>query len=330
MKLQTSKPSIDQLPNSFAVLVDNINSISVTGEEAKKYLQGQLTCDLEQLDDKQLLVGGHCDAKGKLFAAFRLIKHNDQHLLIQSKQSIATSLAELKKFGVFAKVNILEVDDLAYLALCGSEGVAFIQQTFLALPDAMTPVIHNGNASVIYICGATNRYLVVASKATISDLSQSLTIDVYPSEVWTLLEIQSGFVHLNSDAIGEYVPQMLNLQHINGISFTKGCYLGQETVARMKYLGRNKKALYALQSVGEQKWQSGAEITDESSLEKQLGENWRNGGNIIAHFEADNGTIYVQAVLANDTEQDAVLRLKHQNGIKFSLMPLPYTLSEES
>ena len=330
MNLQTSLPNIEQLPESFAVLVDNISAISVTGDEADKYLQGQLTCDVDQLANNKLLVGGHCDAKGKMFSAFRLINHCDRRLLIQSKGSLASSMKELQKFGVFAKVDISEADDLSYLALTGSKGVEFIQNTFNAVPDSFTPVVTQDKVSVIYVCGTTKRYLVVAPADHINKMAESLTIDIFPSALWTLLEIQSGFVHMNETAVSEYVPQMLNLQFVNGISFSKGCYLGQETVARMKYLGRNKKALFTLKSEGEAKWQAEAGINDESVLEKQMGENWRKGGDIISHYEADDGSIYIQAVLANDTEQDAHLRLKHHNGIKFSLMALPYSIIEES
>ena len=148
MNLQTSLPNIEQLPESFDVLVDNISAISVTGDEADKYLQGQLTCDVTQLAKNKLLVGGHCDAKGKIFSAFRLIDHTNRRLLIQSKDSLATSMKELQKFGVFAKVDISEADDLSYLALTGNKGVEFIQSNFNAVPDSFTPVITHNKMSI--------------------------------------------------------------------------------------------------------------------------------------------------------------------------------------
>ncbi|MDG1733414.1 MAG: tRNA-modifying protein YgfZ [Thalassotalea sp.] len=328
MHIEQSLPTIDQLPNSYAIYAENLSAISVTGEEADKYLQGQLTCDVNLLAEKHLLVGGHCDAKGKLFSAFRLINHFQQRLLIQNKQALNESLAQLNKFGVFAKVNISEATELGFLALVGDQAKTFISNTFHSVPDSFTPVVSDEDVSIVYICGATNRYLIIAKQDKIKALASASKLAVFGQQVWSLLEIASGFADMNATSVNEYVPQMLNLQLVNGISFTKGCYLGQETVARMKYLGRNKKALYALKTEGEAKWQTDAEINEHSSLEKQLGENWRNAGNIITHYQADDGTIYLQAVLANDTEEDAVLRLKHQNGIKFSLMSLPYSLQE--
>lgn len=327
MNIQSFLPSLKQLPESFAVIVDDISAISVSGEESDQYLQGQLTCDVEQLAVKKLLIGGHCDAKGKLFSAFRLINHFEQRLMIQSKHSLPASLAQLQKFGVFAKVEIKQASELRFLMVTGTKGSAFIQEEFSAVPDSLNPVVAENNVSIAYL--GEDRYLLIASKEVIEQLSIRLSIDVFSSEVWTLLEIQSGFAHMSSASVGQYVPQMLNLQYINGISFSKGCYLGQETVARMKYLGRNKKALFALHSSGDSKFQNDAQINDQSILEKQIGENWRRAGEVIAHYKADDGNIYIQAVLANDTEQQARLRLKHQNGIKFNLMPLPYSLSDQ-
>ena len=324
METKTLLPSLSELPESYAIIADNLKAISVTGEESAKYLQGQLTCNVTQLEEKKLLVGGHCDAKGKMFSAFRLINHNNRALLIQSEHSLPASLSELQKFGVFAKVTIEDATDLGFLALVGEQARQFLMASFHALPDSFNPVISENGMSVIYLTGDKDRYLIVASKTEIKDIVEKIELPTYSKEVWALSEISSGFPHMNPASVREYVPQMLNLQLINGICFTKGCYLGQETVARMKYLGKNKRALFALTGTGT----GTAEITAESVLEKQLGENFRRAGNVIAHYQSDDGQVYIQAVLASDTEDDSVFRIKGQDGVNLSLMPLPYTLTE--
>ena len=110
------------------------------------------------------------------------------------------------------------------------------------------------------------------------------------------------------------------MQAINGISFTKGCYLGQETVARMQYLGKNKKALFALE---------GSLPTEISTciIEKQLGKNWRKAGDITAKYQATNGDLTIQAVLNNDIDESTNLRLKDHPESKLSLVELPYNLT---
>ncbi|WP_371373020.1 tRNA-modifying protein YgfZ [Thalassotalea aquiviva] len=322
MNTQDSLPALTQLPSDFAIKVDNLSAIRVTGPEADKYLQGQLTCDMNQLASKQLLVGGHCDAKGKMFAAFRLVSHDSQRLLIQSQHSLNASMAELQKFGVFAKVEIEQANDLAFMALVGAKAKEYIAHQFEAVPDSFTPVLHQGTATVVFISGKLNRYLLIDTQANIEALMARLELPVFSSKIWTLLEIVSGFVHMNEASVNEYVPQMLNLQHLNGISFSKGCYLGQETVARMKYLGKNKRALFALLGQGQ------AELSENDLLEVQMGDSWRRGGNIIASYQSDNGEVYLQAVLSNDSSDDSLFRIKGQEDIEFKVIDLPYTINQ--
>ena len=114
---------------------------------------------------------------------------------------------------------------------------------------------------------------------------------------------------------------MLNLQAINGISFTKGCYLGQETVARMQYLGKNKRALFAL--TGKDMEASVGDI-----IEKKLGENWRKAGDVLATYQASNQQSYIQGVLANDIDETTEFRIKTQTS-NLALLPLPYKLNTD-
>jgi folate-binding protein YgfZ len=313
-------PSFEQLPDTFAILLDQFSSISLTGEEQSKYLQGQVTCDVNSSNEHSFLHGAHCDAKGKVFSIFRFINRDNAHLLLQPQHTISASLKELKKFGVFAKVDIEEVTKLAYYALVGDKATSLLQQRFQQVPDSLTPVINVGTTTLVYISGQKSRYLLIDDKDNIEKLAISFSLITYNNKVWDLLEIIDGFPLLNSSAISEYVPQMLNLQAINGISFTKGCYLGQETVARMQYLGKNKRALFYLSA------KQPTNISDDDIIEKQLGENWRKAGNILATYQADDSTAYIQAVLASDIEEKTHLRIKERQS-SIIVKSLPYSLN---
>lgn len=320
--INTQRPSLSQLPATYLIALDDFGAISLSGEEQSKYLQGQVTCDVNNSTESNLLIGAHCDAKGKVFSVFRLINRLSAHLLLQPKGSIENSLKELKKFGVFAKVEIDEVQDLSFISIVGDEASAHLQNTFSQVPDSLTPVIQVGSTSIIYLCGEQPRYIVIDEQESIDALVSSLNLPVFSQEVWNLLEITQGFPILTSETSGQYVPQMLNLQAINGISFTKGCYLGQETVARMQYLGKNKRALFSLAT------QLNSPMQSDDILEKQLGENWRKAGDILSYYQADNGECAVQAVLANDGEQPA-LRIAAQQESIVTVQPLPYSLESE-
>ncbi|MGB2740630.1 MAG: tRNA-modifying protein YgfZ [Cognaticolwellia sp.] len=320
--MNNNLPSYNELPEVFAINLDNISAITLTGEEQVKYLQGQVTCDVDSLAQEKLLNGAHCNAKGKVFSAFRLLERQGTFLLLQPKSSIEQSLAELKKFGVFAKVNIEQDTELAYLAIAGEQAAIKMAELFQQVPDEITPVIQENNTTLVYLAGKINRYIIIDKADTLTEISAAFSFPIYNNALWTLLEISAGFPILSQQYIAEYVPQMLNLQAINGISFTKGCYLGQETVARMQYLGKNKRALFTL--TGKDMVVNTGDI-----IEKKLGENWRKAGDVLAAYQASNMQSYIQGVLANDIDDATELRIKTQNS-NLTLLPLPYKLSTET
>lgn len=323
LNIEANLPTLEQLPNAYLVSLSHYSAISLHGEEQSKYLQGQVTCDVTTSTEHSLLIGAHCNAKGKVFSAFRLINRNSAHLLIQPKASITASITELKKFGVFAKVDITQTDDLSFFALVGESGANILQNSFTRIPDSLNPVVKSDSTTLVYIAGKQTRYLLIDNTATLESIIEKINLPIYNSDVWNLLEISEGFAQLSSDSSDEYVPQMLNLQAIHGISFTKGCYLGQETVARMQYLGKNKKALFSLTTTLNQP------LSSDDVIEKQLGENWRKAGDILCAYQADDGTCYFQAIMGHDINDEVQLRLKSQPDAKVVIQALPYSLITE-
>mgnify|MGYP001027026221 FL=1 len=317
--IETSLPHFEQLPENYAISLSEFGAISLSGEEQSKYLQGQVTCDVNSIDEHNLLHGAHCNAKGKTLAAFRLINHSSAYLLLQAKSSIETSLVELKKFGVFAKVDIDSADQLSFFALVGPRAAELIKSHYQQVPDSLNQVIQSGSTTIVYLAGLKERYLLIDENSQLQDFITQTELPVFSHQVWNLLEIKEGFPVLPETAIGEYVPQMLNLQAINGISFTKGCYLGQETVARMQYLGKNKRALFSLTG------NAGEEEASPETIEIRMGDNWRKAGDVLISYRADNGQVDLQAVLASDIAEDAQLRIKGQEASTLSIAQLPYT-----
>ena len=319
--MNNNLPSYNELPEVFAINLDSVGAITLTGEEQVKYLQGQVTCDVASLAQEKLLNGAHCNAKGKVFSAFRLLERQGKFLLLQPASSIEQSLAELKKFGVFAKVEIAQNTELSYLVIAGQQASVKMAELFQQVPDNLTPVINENNTTLVYIAGSISRYIIIDNAEKLSEISSTFDFPSYDDAVWNLLEISAGFPLLSQQHVGEYVPQMLNLQAINGISFTKGCYLGQETVARMQYLGKNKRALFAL--TGKDMVANVGDI-----IEKKLGENWRKAGDVLAVYQASNMQSYIQGVLANDIDDATELRIKTQDS-NLTILPLPYKLSTD-
>ncbi|MGL5812862.1 MAG: tRNA-modifying protein YgfZ [Aeromonas sp.] len=300
-----STPVLPAEPSLFS-----LNDLAITrlrGLDRAKYLQGQVTCDVNALQPGQSTLGGHCDPKGKLWSDFRLLCLEESLLLLTKPSVLVRQLPELKKFAVFAKVEIDGYPgQVAGVAGQGSD--AWISAQF-GLQE--TGLIPGGMAVRV----EADRWLLV------SEQPLSIALPAADESLWWGLDIKAGIPHLEAVHQGEYIPQMLNLQALDGISFTKGCYMGQEIVARAKYRGANNRALFVLAG------SAGAPVASGDTLEIRLGDNWRRSGMVLNAWQRD-GQIWLTAVLPKDTEADAEFRLKQDESAHLLLQPLPYSLAD--
>lgn len=278
----------------------------LSGQDRAKYLQGQVTCDVNALQPGQSTLGGHCDAKGKLWSNFRLLCLEESLLLLTSTSVLARQLPELKKFAVFAKVEIV-TDERHATGIAGAGSDRWIAAQFGLQQSGL---IDGGMAVKI----EQDRWLLVSHQ-------QADTLPQGDESLWWGLEIKAGLPHMEAVHQGEFIPQMLNLQALDGISFNKGCYMGQETVARAKYRGANNRALFLLAGT------SAETVTSGDTLELQLGDNWRRNGMVLNGWQL-GGQVWLTAVLPKDTETDARFRLKQDESSRLTLQPLPYSLTE--
>jgi folate-binding protein YgfZ len=301
----------------YANKLKNNGVIQITGEERAKYLQGQITADINELNDNNALLACHCNFKGKTWSVFFTFSWQDSILLVTHDSVLEQSLSELNKYGVFAKVDI--TNESRNWQITGGSGDLFessIKNLFGELPSGDRAVVSNSNGLVMSVEKPSQRYLVIqpniAKNSLICDVSED-------DEQWEVADIKAGLGDIRASTVDEYVPQMLNLQALDAIDFEKGCYMGQEVVARTKYLGRNKRAGFILKADF-----STDDLCGEQ-LEYQIGENWRPGGKIL-RSGSDAGQTWVFAVLAKDTEVGATFRVKSLQNLIFVTQTLPYSL----
>jgi hypothetical protein len=289
--------------------------IEIRGQDRKAYLHGQITQDLNLLNDNQFLWSGHCNAKGKLWSAHKLIESDDRYFLICGYDEATQTLAELKKYGVFSKSEFSTTEDYECIGLIADTTAEIEALLAIEFNEHNLAKLDKGFA----LCIAQGLVQLVIEPQYVEELAKSLTINSEESP-WLAALIKAGLPRLNSQVFDEFVPQMINLQAINGISFSKGCYTGQETVARMKYLGKNKRAMFGL--VG-----TDLNVTEANDIEMKLGDNWRRAGKVINQAQVDN-QLYLQAVMPNDIAENAVLRIKNHDDSTLKLLPLPYSLED--
>ena len=273
--------------------------IQIEGTEAEKYLQGQLTCDVTKLAAGESTLAAHCDPKGKISALFRLIRQDEQTFYMLLKSALLPSaLDQLKKYAVFSKVTFTSLD-WQILGAAGTKGIEKCGQF-----SAQIRIDVNGQQPRVILLNPTRLVLEPTVKAL----------------AWDLLDIQDGVPGLAATTQLEFIPQALNLQSVEqAISFHKGCYIGQETVARAKYRGANKRALFIFAAQTESLPEIG------SALEMALGDNWRATGTITSAVNF-HGILWLQAVLNTPLEEGQAFRLPNCQTF-LDMQPLPYELS---
>ena len=169
-------------------------------------------------------------------------------------------------------------------------------------------------AIYLLIAGTYTPFLLVGLD---SPLARGLMI-----VIWSLaLNIEAGFPVIDAANSGQFIPQATNLQALGGISFKKGCYTGQEMVARAKFRGANKRALWLLTGSASRLPEAGED------LELKMGENWRRTGTVLAAVKLEDGQVVVQVVMNNDMEPDSIFRVR-DDANTLHIEPLPYSLEE--
>jgi len=313
-----SQSSNNQANPLQLIPLTHFSVLSIRGEERIKYLQGQVTCDVTALPAGHSTLGAHCDPKGKMWAVFRLAMLQEEILWLQHASVTPNQLPELKKYSVFSKVTIDDATAQWHCyGLVGDEVQSWMKQAYGEKVAEHGGLLGDEGIALRLPLPAA-RYLLLLCSPAAGELAQ---LPQAAPALWQAQDIDAGYPWLEAAGCGEFIPQMLNLQALDAISFTKGCYTGQETVARMKYLGRNKRALFILHA------DTDASASAGDTLEVQLGDNWRRAGNVINAVSLD-GKLRLLAVLPNDSTPGQSLRLADTPQVTLTLQPLPYSLEE--
>ncbi|SDJ35400.1 hypothetical protein SAMN04488540_10780 [Ferrimonas sediminum] len=286
----------------------HLGIVRLTGDDTITFLQGQLTCNMNQLKPTHWSWGGHCDPKGKLLASFRIFKRDADVLLIMPRDLIAVDLPQMQKYAVFNKVELSDISD--QLPLHGLLGDDALDQA-----DAHFP----GTDSLRRL-GDSQLLRDSHSALVVGELPETLAgLDGADLSHWQQHEVAQAWPMLSQDHSGELVPQMLNLDAVGGIQYDKGCYIGQETIARMHFRGGNKRAMYIAMG-------SADALPEDTELQMAMGDNWRRAG-VVLNQALVNGQLWLTTILAKELDADTRLRLGE---IELTLQPRPYPLFGES
>lgn len=211
--------------------------IKISGEDSTTFLQGQLTNDIVLLDGNWQF-SGYCNPKGRLIALLKIWQHEQGYYALLSADLVDIVTKRLRMYVMRSKVTIEHIELASIIGTFSTEGVAFINQELadhidskIVKDDSTNRVFNFAGSMTLRI---NNHYLLVSEQAREAELGHE----------WQKLMIVNGLPQVSATSSEMFVPQMLNLDLLDGINFKKGCYTGQEIVARMHYLGKLKQRMF--------------------------------------------------------------------------------------
>ncbi len=296
-----------------------LSVIKISGNDAEQFLQGQFTNDVTQVNANQSQLSAWCSPKGRILVTFLLLKRDNAYYLVLPQDSVATTLKRLQLYVLRANVQ-LEVanQQLVRLGIAGNKSTQLLNDYYNGeLPSSINTSLTIEQTTIIRIPGTQPRYFLLT--ATPQPIWHSLAQQIRPvgAAIWQWLDIQAGLPQIGAATSDEFVPQMVNYPVIGGVSFKKGCYTGQEVVARMQYLGSLKRRMYL------------AKIT--TTTLPQPGDtlylaNEQNVGKIVnAQWDSPNSVLVLAVIQITHAQQDDIHWQTPQGEI-LQLLDLPYSL----
>ncbi len=288
--------------------------IRVAGADAAAFLQGQLTQDVLQLDASTARLAAFCNAKGRMQASFVLIKHGPEDiLLICSRDILAATLKRLSMFVMRAKARLSDAS--ADFVLCGVAGDAIESIADCARIHWAKADIGEASLIRLYPGAGTQRALWCAPAGTALPPAAPLSL-----ALWQWLEVQSGIAMITQPLFEALVPQMLNYESVGGVSFKKGCYPGQEIVARSQFRGTLKRRAYLVHMPGTPA--IGQEVFQAADAEQPC-------GLVAAAAPHPAGGFDAIVSMQTSAAEAGGLTLGSATGPALTLLPLPYPLLED-
>lgn len=263
------------LPRGFVSPLPDVGLISATGDDAPGFLHNQLTNDVEHLGADEARLAGYCSPKGRLLATFLMWKSADATML-QLHRPIQPSVQKrLQMYVLRSRVKLADVtDSFAVLGLAGKPVSAVLQKWFPELPALPFGKVENASGVIIRVPDAFGepRYQwivpVEAAQQAWPELIKTLTPAGTPA--WRLTDIHAGMPQVTQPTQEQFVPQMINFELIGGVNFKKGCYPGQEIVARSQYLGKLKRRML-LATIDATSVSAGMEVFSSADPEQPCG-----------------------------------------------------------
>ncbi|MFI4938945.1 MAG: YgfZ/GcvT domain-containing protein [Burkholderiales bacterium] len=313
-----------QSASDFVAPLTDLGIIAVTGDEAAHFLHGQLTNNMESMGSDEARLAGYCSPKGRLLATLLCWRSGDALMLQLPRQILAATQKRLQMFVLRAKARLQEVsDDYVVLGMAGHQAEKALTAWFPQLPSAPYHKQESDDGTLIRLTDIDGapRFQWIMSNAVAIKAWPVLTRSLIPASpsAWRLSEVHAGIPGITLATQEQFVPQMINFELIGGVNFKKGCYPGQEIVARSQYRGKLKRRML-LATVAGAAARPGIEVFDAADPDQPCG--------MIVNAEI-SGTNHMDCLVEMKLEAaDVPVHLGSANGPVLQFKPLPYLIPE--
>lgn len=309
---------------SAMVLLDNLGLIRVAGEDTVTFLHNLLTNDINGLLPGELRRAGFCTPKGRLLADFLIWRDQQDFFLLLPKDILPGMLKKLTMYVLRAKVKLVDVSlNYSFIGISGSNESDFFGHQTLFPSVGLSSVI-DGVVLLGLPTAGVPRCLAVVPQSQIESVWQKLASQstVVGHEAWALLDVLSGNPQIVTQTQEAFIPQMINYQQVGGLNFKKGCYPGQEIVARTQYLGKIKRRMFMarIHCLSSEQIEVGADVFAPETGDQACGK-------VVTVAASDKlGELAVLLVAQLSCAEKGELHIAQVNGPVAVLAELPYSV----
>ena len=317
---QTDPDLVAARSGSVLALLGHLGLLRFSGEDAESFLQGQLSCDVAAVGLRSSAYGAYCSPKGRMLANFLLWREEAGFHMALSRDLAPSIHARISKFVLRARVEVSDASDtIVFAGAAGPKADQGMRELFPDLPKEPNQASRRSDTGTV-IKVKDGRYLLALTPSSAAALRHRLANVLVPvgAHAWRWLDIRNGVPLVTAATQDQLVPQMANFELLGGVSFSKGCYTGQEVVARMQHLGKRRRRMF-LANVPAQA------AAGDPLYSEDLGD---QASGIVVNAEASpDGGHDLLAAVQTASREGSTVHLRSIGGPVLRFLPLPYAVA---
>ncbi len=309
----------NQTFDNFITDLSHLALIEVTGVDADDFLNGQFTTNVKQLAKNHLQFSAWCNPKGQVKTTFYIYRHETGFNILLPVDLRDSFIKQLQMYIMRADVKLIDKSNKLVRVGIQTNNNKLLAESMGSIPEQNAGITIQNDLHCLHAFGSENtsqRYIFIGSVERIKTLWKDFSQNSCPvgATIWELLDIQAAYPWLSSQTTEKFLPQMLNLDLIDGLNYQKGCYPGQEIIARLHFRGQLKRSLYlATCSLDAQ-----PVIADQLYISDH-----KDSVGVVINVQVSEDKYYLLAVIEKELVEHQ-LALRETNGASLTLQPLPY------